>query len=228
MLVIRNAVGRGCLNTKADVKAIQERLNAIAKGPLAENGVCDSQTLDAICAFQDHFMLTPDGVISPEGPSMKFLRSWKSKPSSHGVNLLLGKLQRGWDLVNPLLPEGSYCSSGYRSADEQRRILHKFFQVKYKDDIIEGYGQKRYDEVSKDLRKNEASVLEMVRGVGQDIAAPGASMHQKGRAIDVGGPNHLDKEQVRIIKVVARANPNILTGKVLKERNGCVHFEVHP
>lgn len=159
---------------------------------------------------------------------MRFLRAWKIKPVSPGVNLNLGKLQRGWDLVNPLLPEGSYCSSGYRTADQQRRILYKFFQVKYKDEITQVYGKKKYDDVSRDLLKNEASVLEMVRGVGQDIAAPGTSMHQRGRAIDVGGPNHLDNEQIRIITLVARANPNILTGKVLKERNGCVHFEVYP
>ncbi len=228
MLVIRASVGKGCPNIKEDVSVVQKRLKEICKTSFQENGICDKGTIAGIYDFQDHFMLVPDGIISPEGPSMGFLRTWKTKPSSPGVNLALGKLQQGWDLVNPLLPDGSYCSSGYRSADQQRRILHSFFQVKYKDDIIEVYGKERYDEASKDLLKSEVSVLEMVRGVGQDIAAPGMSMHQRGRAIDVGGPNHLDNEQIRIIKLVAKANPNILTGRVLKERNGCVHFEVYP
>ncbi len=228
MLTINGHVGRRGTNLKADVRAIQERLNEIGKGPVSVSGICDSQTLEAIHAFQDHFMLVPDEVIAPEGTSLKFLRAWKKKPISTGVNLVFGKLQRAWDLVDPLLPEGSYCSSGYRSADEQRRILHIFYKVKYKDDIIEAYGKKQYEEALKDLLKHESSVLEMVKGVGQDVARPGASMHQKGRAIDVGGPDRLDNEQKRIIKLVAHANPQVLTGKVLKERNGCVHFEVQP
>jgi hypothetical protein len=207
---------------------VQKRLNEIGKGPVPENGTLERNTIAAIRSVQDHFMMVPDGIISLGGNTLKFLNAWKEKPVSPGVNLSLGKLKKGWDLVNPILPEGSYCSSAYRSADDQRRILHKFFKGKYRDDIIEVYGQDRYDEVSQDLLKNEASVLEMVRNVGQAIAAPGTSMHQRARAIDVGGPDHLDNEQKRIILMVARANPNILTGKVLKERNGCVHFEVYP
>jgi hypothetical protein len=65
-----------------------------------------------------------------------------------------------------------------------------------------------------------------VHGVGQQIAAPGKSMHQRGKAIDVGGPDAIDQAQVDIIKLVARAHPDLFSGKVLKERNGCVHFEI--
>jgi hypothetical protein len=65
-----------------------------------------------------------------------------------------------------------------------------------------------------------------VRGVGQAIAKPGTSAHQKGKAIDIGGPSNIDNEQVRIVRIVAKANPHILSGFVLKERNGCVHFEI--
>jgi hypothetical protein len=64
----------------------------------------------------------------------------------------------------------------------------------------------------------------MVRGMGQQIAAPGSSMHQKAKAVDVGGPD--DAKQVEVIKLVAAAHSDLFTGKVLKERNGCVHFEV--
>jgi len=73
---------------------------------------------------------------------------------------------------------------------------------------------------------HESEAVAMVQGVGQAIAAPGNSQHQRGKAIDVGGPSSIDKEQVRIIKVIAQANPTLLSGKVLKERNGCVHFEI--
>ncbi len=66
----------------------------------------------------------------------------------------------------------------------------------------------------------------MVRAIGQAIAAPGRSMHQKGKAFDIGGPSSIDMEQVRVAKMVAGANPDIFSGKVLHERNGCVHVEI--
>jgi hypothetical protein len=128
--------------------------------------------------------------------------------------------------VNPLLPEGSYCSSGFRSAEDQRRILHKFFNVTYRSAIISKYGQAAYDRAAVDLRRNEASVLTMVRGVGQAIAAPGRSMHQQGKAVDIGGPSEIDDQQVDVVLTVARAHPALFSGVVLKERNGCVHFEI--
>jgi hypothetical protein len=31
---------------------------------------------------------------------------------------------------------------------------------------------------------------------------------------------------VRIIRMAAKANPTLFSGNVLKERNGCVHFEI--
>jgi LAS superfamily LD-carboxypeptidase LdcB len=128
--------------------------------------------------------------------------------------------------VSPLLPEGSYCSSGYRSAAEQRAILHKFYRDKFSAEIIAKYSRETYDEVAKDLEANEERVLDMVRGVGQAIAAPGASMHQKSKAVDIGGPPNIDDKQVQVVKLVAHAHPDVFSGFVLKERNGCVHFEI--
>jgi diguanylate cyclase (GGDEF)-like protein len=43
---------------------------------------------------------------------------------------------------------------------------------------------------------------------------------------DVGSPSTIDNQQVSVIKKVARAKPSILSGKVIKERNGCMHFEI--
>jgi hypothetical protein len=133
-----------------------------------------------------------------------------------------------WDLLSPLLPDGSYCTSGYRSADDQRRVLHQLYRGrKLKPAIIKRYGQAKYDAVNRDLVKNEKQVLEMVRATGQKIATPGRSRHQFKKAIDVGGRGEvLDRRQVAAIKMVARANPDLFSGLVLKERNGCVHFEL--
>ena len=67
----------------------------------------------------------------------------------------------------------------------------------------------------------------MVRATGQKIAMPGRSKHQFKKAIDVGGVGEvLNRRQVAVIRMVAAANPDLLSGKVLKERNGCVHFEL--
>jgi hypothetical protein len=226
ILNLQQAVGMHCPNGPADVKAVHRCLMDIAKIPCYEcSGALDEAILGGIREVQRHFMQTPDGAIAVGGPTHGFLANWKEKPIGAGVQLP-GRLREAWDWVSPLLPEGSWCSSGYRSADDQRRILHNFFLTTYRIQIVSKYGQRKYDAAKADLRANEAQVLEMVRGVGQAIAAPGASMHQRGKAIDIGGPATIDNRQVEVVKLVARAHSDLLTGKVLKERNGCVHFEI--
>jgi hypothetical protein len=170
-------------------------------------------------------MSNPDGVISVGGPTHKVLSKWKTGPIKAGVQLP-GRLKEAWDWVSPLLPEGSYCSSGFRSAEEQRRILHNFYLHTFRSQLIAKYGLTSYESMKINLLANEAQILNMVRGVGQQIAAPGKSMHQRGKAIDIGGPSTVDQTQVDVVKLVARAHRDLLSGKVLKERNGCVHFEI--
>jgi hypothetical protein len=220
------AVGKNCPNLPQDVKAVHERLMEIAKISCYEcNGSMDATLLEGIIDVQRHFARIPDGAISVGGQTQAFLSSWKEKPVSPGVQLP-GRLKEAWDWVNPVLPEGSYCSSGFRSADEQRRILHNFYLNTYRSQIVAKYGQKKYDEVKSNLTRNEEDVLSMVRAIGQAIAAPGKSMHQQGKAVDIGGPSALDAKQVEVVTLVARAHPDLFSGKVLKERNGCVHFEI--
>ena len=181
--------------------------------------------LTGISEVQRHFMVRPDGVIDVGGRTHRFLISWTIKPISPGVQFT-DSLRTAWDWVSPLLPDGSYCSSGFRSPVEQRRILHLFFLKTYRNQIIAKYGEKKYIKVKADLMANEHQVLEMVRGVGQAIAAPGKSMHQLGKAVDIGGPSAIDKKQVEIVTQVAQAHVDLFSGKVLRERNGCVHFEI--
>ena len=225
-LYITKAVGKNCPNLPQDVKTVAERLMNIGKIPRGVyNGSFDQTILNGIIFTQRHWMKAPDGIISVGGKTHRFLESWRIKSISPGVQLP-GRLKEAWDIVNPLLPEGSYCSSGFRSAETQRAILHKFFLKTFRQQIIAKYTRRSYDAVSVDLIANEQKVLDMVRGVGQAIAAPGKSAHQKGKAIDMGGPSIIDQRQVEIIKLVSRAHPNLFSGKILKERNGCVHFEI--
>jgi hypothetical protein len=219
-----SAVGKGCPNRPEDVRAIAQTLTNIGKLPKTKaTGLPDEAFVQAIINLQRIWTPVPDGVISVHGATHKFLEGWKIKPIATGVQLP-GRLREAWDLVNPLLPEGSYCSSGYRSADDQRRILHDFFLTKHRRKIVAKYGLPAYETVKLDLLGNEVKVLSMVKGVGQDIAAPGKSAHQRGKAIDVSGG--LAAQQVQVIKMVARANPGLLSGKVISEINRCVHFEI--
>lgn len=226
MLTLMKAVGKGCTNHPKDVKALHKCLMDIGKTRCyVSNGVMDDEIIRGILDVQNHFMRKPDGVISVNRTTHNFLKLWKNKPIRPGVRLP-GKLREAWDLVDPLLPPGSSCTSGFRSAEDQRRILHRFFLTKYKSLIIRKFGQNQYNAVKADLVGNEDEVLKMVRGVGQAIAKPGRSAHQRGKAIDIGGPSAIDRKQVKVIKMVAKAHPALLSGKVLRERNGCVHFEI--
>jgi hypothetical protein len=232
MLFIQAKVGAGCPNRPEDVKAVHQKLMDIAKIPCYPcTGNIDDTIHKGIRSVQSHFLAAPDGVIDVNGTTHRYLNGWSEKPINSGV-VWVGRLREAWDLVNPLLPNGSYCASAFRSADDQRRILHNFFRS-LRIEIIGKHGQKKYDEMKAKLDAGvnlalyDDEVLEMVRGAGQAIAKPGRSKHQQGKAIDIGGPANLDNEQVRIVKMVARANPTLLTGYVLKERNSCVHFETH-
>lgn len=225
-ILITQPVGLNAANRPDDVKAVARRLAEIGKLPADPgSGAVDAALLLAIGAAQRHFMAVPDQVINPGGSTLGFLNGWAEKTVSPGVQLP-GRLREAWNWVNPLLPVGSYCSSGFRSAEEQRQILQKFFTTTFRADIVAKYGQPAYAQVATNLLANEARVLEMVRGVGQQIAAPGASLHQQGKAIDIGGPDAIDARQVEVVTLVARAHADLLSGKVLKERNGCVHFEI--
>jgi peptidoglycan hydrolase-like protein with peptidoglycan-binding domain len=226
LIVISGSVGEGGANRESDVGTIQKRLKEIGKDCGSSDGACGQETIQAIRDFQGHFMKKPDGLIEPGGRSIQFLTSWSVKPISLGVDLR-GNLQKAWDLLNPLLPAGSYCSSGYRGSETQRTILHRFYSVTYRNEILKKYGRARYDEIWQKRYAREPEMLAMVKGVGQPIAPPGRSKHQRGKALDIGGPPAIDKEQVNVARTVASANPSIFTGVVLKERNGCVHVEIH-
>jgi hypothetical protein len=227
-LIISEPVGKNCPNLPQDVNNVA--LALIANGKIdpsyVPNGKFDQVISQGIFDTQRHWMAVPDVIISVGGKTQKFMWAWQAKLIAPGVQLP-GRLQAAWDLVSPLLPEGSYCSSGYRSEAAQRKILHEFFTDTFKAEIIAKYTREVYNAVSVDLIFYEQKVLEMVRGVGQAIAAPGNSPHQFGKAVDIGGPSSIDQLQVEIVTLVARAHADLFSpNPPLKERTGCVHFEI--
>lgn len=222
---IDHAVGRSCPNEQADVAAVAIALMNIDKIPLTyrSNGCYDDTIDQGIASTQHHWMLTPSAVISPGGLTQNYIQNWSIKPINYGVKLP-GDLRTAWDMVNPLLPDGSYCVSGLRTIEDQRRILHEFFLRTYRNKLIQRIGRLEYDELSEDMLANEPRVLELVRGVGQRIATPGSSRHQLGKAVDIGGDHKLRRADVT--RMVARANPQLFSGVVRLEANGIVHFEI--
>lgn len=247
-LFITAGVGVGQPNKAPDVTAVQQRLQYIrdqsvfnriplrrpdyaglgGRGEVSRmpNGVCDDITIGWIKEFQSIFLKTPDGAISPGGTTNKFMSGWAVRPVDAGVNWM-GQLETAWLLVSPLLPEGSHCTSAYRTADDQKRIIDKMFTVTYVGELKGKLGS-RYDTILASTGDDRyKSMVAELRALGQAVALPGTSPHQKGKAFDIGGPSTIDNEQVRVAKMVGTANNALFSGKILKERNGCVHVEIN-
>jgi hypothetical protein len=224
---LHKPVGVRCPNLKTDVVALQRRLIQIRKSrQTAPSGEVDDETLAAIVSLQRHFMRTPDGVVSPGGLTVKWMNAWKPKPISPQARMSNARLREAWALVSPLLPTGSYCSSGYRSREKQREILHEYFFEKKRAKILAMCGKAEYDQLTADPVAKEHRVVELVRAAGIAIAAPGRSKHERYKAIDIGGGGSLQTAQAAIIRMVARANPKVLSGYVKVESEQCVHFEL--
>jgi hypothetical protein len=77
MTLITAPVGRGGANHEADVRAVQALLNrhawAAARPRVTIDGQADSATVAAIEAFQRAAGLPADGVVAPDGPTLRAL-----------------------------------------------------------------------------------------------------------------------------------------------------------
>lgn len=186
-------------------------------------GAIDEGTIRWIMDFQSIFMKVPDGLIMPGGRTATFLANWSVKPVESDVRWH-GQLKTAWLLVSPFLPEGSYCSSGYRTTEEQRALLVRFYTVGLAKVLKAKLGE-QYDEILKLTGSaRDVAMHREVNAAGQQIALPGRSLHESGRAFDVGGLQ--DAEQIRIAKLIGAANRSLLSGRVILERNSCVHVEL--
>ncbi|HKU95423.1 MAG TPA: D-alanyl-D-alanine carboxypeptidase family protein [Vineibacter sp.] len=247
-LFLSGSVGVGGANRPTDVKAVQNRLQYVREQSVRQSiplrrpdyagmgsrgmtsriadGACDEITVGWIKEFQSIFLRNPDGQISPGGHTSRFLSRWEPRPISSKV-VWTGRLGEAWLLMSPLLPEGSRCTSAYRSVDDQKRVIDNMFKDTYGSELKAKLGVATYDAIlaSTDDKRYPRMVKEL-RGLGQDVATPGTSPHQFGKAIDIGGPKEIDDEQVRVARMVGTANNALFSGKILKERNGCVHVEI--
>ena len=255
MIFLNQPVGMNCPNTQQDVSAISAKLKEIGKIPFITSNVIimDDIIIKGITELQRHFMAVPDAVISPGGPTLNFLSNWEIKHICDGVDLDYqgGRLREAWNWVNPLLPKGSYCSSGYRSISEQRRILHDYYikkcsqnDSKFYKNYVDRINKYRHTTSTIKERKETESLdshfIKMVRVAGIIIAVPGSSPHQHGKAVDISGVEDFLLEHYKIVKLVASAHPELFSGKVIdeaikknkhnkivKSSQHCVHFEIN-
>jgi hypothetical protein len=192
-------------------------------GPVEPANALDDVTLEWIIQFQSLFMRAPNGLVVPGGTTAKFLAAWSVSAIDPGV-VWQGRLKEAWLRVSPLLPPQSRCTSAYRSADDQKRIIDRMFLTTYAAELRLRLAA-RYAAITAlagDVRY--ASMVTELRAIGQAVAMPGRSPHQRGKAFDIGGPS--DAEQVRVCRMVIAANATLYSGRVLRERNGCVHDEI--
>ncbi|WP_038911973.1 N-acetylmuramidase domain-containing protein [Dickeya dadantii] len=68
-------VGNGQINRVEDVKTVQQLLNSRSNGTLSVDGIVGTRTQAAIIHFQRQIlgMGTPDGIVSPHGPTLRKL-----------------------------------------------------------------------------------------------------------------------------------------------------------
>lgn len=226
MITITSSVGIDAVNEPRDVATVGRRLAEIGLYLGASPDEFTPELGRAIKDFQDRFMIAPDGKIDPHGQSIRFLDRWKEKTIGESATLD-APLRAAWDWINPLMPNGSYCSSGIRTTEKQRQLLVGFYTGSKKAKIVELYTQKEYDRVL-DLDEGNAkdvAMRNMVQAAGQAIAVPGTSKHEKGKAFDIAGAEPGEKK--RVARLVVDANPEMFSGKIIKEDNGCVHVEIN-
>ncbi|ACZ78392.1 Peptidoglycan-binding domain 1 protein [Dickeya parazeae Ech586] len=68
-------VGKGQVNRVEDVKTVQQLLNSRSNGTLSVDGIVGIRTQTAITHFQRQIvgMHSPDGIVSPNGPTLRKL-----------------------------------------------------------------------------------------------------------------------------------------------------------
>ena len=144
------------------------------------------------------------------------------------------KIENVWKEVGPYLPIGSELSSGYRDSAAQRLQLHKKYRA-FKDQIILKYNKETWakndikiDEKLSDSEQEKLDVelhTQICEAVShKEVALPGKSLHQKGRAIDVGG----NADRLKRIRTLGFYMVNFEKTEFVSAINNetnCVHFE---
>jgi hypothetical protein len=125
-----------------------------------------------------------------------------------------------WQALKLYLPYGTKLSSCYRPPQAQLNFIAQTARAK-------GYRFTKTPVLSDETSWSGA--LAFIRQKGFKVAAPGRSMHQRGLAYDLSGPD-LSKIEAAVRKAVADGRIRLVQGSpsaILREtRNHCVHVEI--
>jgi hypothetical protein len=174
------------------------------------------------------FKTIAPGAVKPVGSSPQAAYD----ASTGEARAIWDRLMAVWARVSPYLVGDAYMSSGYRSEADQVRVIENFYtkpqdQGGYREALIANHGEADWstyvgltDDASVEIKRQR------VKALGQDVAAPGTSPHQSGRAIDIGGSQ--EAEQILALLRFAIEVDATLVSSLLYEKNTCVHIEFDP
>ena len=121
-----------------------------------------------------------------------------------------------WRMLEPFLPSGAKMTSGFRTSEDQKRIIYNLWFKAGLNERDQGFGDYMLAMPSK------------LRELGYSVSSPVTESpytHLKGNSFDISGAN-LDE----ISRSVAKASNSGLPIKlipVIEEINNCVHVNIH-
>ena len=125
-----------------------------------------------------------------------------------------------WQALKLYLPVGTKLTSCRRSPSEQLAFIRR---------TAEQYGYRFASPPTVDNSGSWQPALEFIRYKGYKVAAPGSSMHQRGLAYDLSGPN-LNAILSAVQKAVDQKRIRLVSGSrsnlLIEKQNHCVHVEI--
>ena len=152
------------------------------------------------------------------------------------------KIEDVWKEVSPYLPDGTIMFSGYRSKEDQRDELYKRFnkgdRKKYvayikpegkmtSEDVYNDCVIKiddRSNRTDSELDKVDLRIHTAVKKNSGEIALPGESIHQSGKAIDTQ-ISDVNKRLKALLWYWINFPDKKYVVRIFNEKNNCVHFE---
>ena len=125
-----------------------------------------------------------------------------------------------WQALKLYLPPGTKLTSCRRPPSEQLAFIRR---------TAEEHGYEFSTPPTLENSDSWKPALEFVRRKGFKVAAPGSSMHQRGLAYDLSGPN-LDAILAAVQKAIEQKRISLVAGSksnlLIERQNNCVHVEI--
>jgi hypothetical protein len=125
-----------------------------------------------------------------------------------------------WQALKLYLPFGTKLTSCRRAPSEQLAFIKT---------TAEKHGYRFNTPPTIGDSTSWQPALDFIRSKGYKVASPGASMHQRGLAYDLSGPN-LNAIVSAVQKAVSQGRIRLVAGSrsklLIEKKNNCVHVEI--